>query len=113
MRGLLDTSVFVAREQGRPMGDWQQMYAEERHVWQELLRGQPEAAGRREIEHALAQSQADELELANAIRARDGLPRLTPLDAEDARAARERVDATNAARAGCLSLVLPIGWLAR
>jgi len=87
------------------------MYAEERHVWQALLRAQPATSSRHAIERALAQACADELELENAIRARDGLPPLEPAELEQQPAATDQARGSagasaQARAAGCLVLLV-------
>jgi curved DNA-binding protein CbpA len=86
-------------EQGRDLEDWRQMYAEERHLWQQLLLSLPrDAPGRADVEAALERARRDQLELENAARARAGE---APLSASDYDRAVARADQARP-RGGCL-----------
>ena len=61
--------------------DWRNMYAEERNLWEQLLNSQPAPGpGRQAIEAALHRTRQAQLDLENALRARDGLRPLTQAD---------------------------------
>jgi curved DNA-binding protein CbpA len=95
---------FEDLQLGRDMEHWQQMYAEERRAWQELLRGQPTEGSRQQLERALEQARQDQLALENAIRARRGEPALslTDLDREASMEQRQREQAVH--HMGCAVL---------
>jgi hypothetical protein len=91
---------------GRDMDPWRQMYAEERHVWEELLAGQPTGASRQQIEHALQAARRDELDLENAIRQRAGEPPLSHAELDAQHTMTERTRTSAAAQVGCLAIPL-------
>jgi curved DNA-binding protein CbpA len=93
-------------ERGQDMDDWQQMYAEERHVWEQLLRSRPDPDPA--IEQALERARRDQLELENAIRARQGLPPLDVADLESRRWESHHGRRAEAARAGCAAILLAL-----
>jgi curved DNA-binding protein CbpA len=93
-------------ELGRDMDPWRQMYAEERHVWEELLAGQPTGASRQQIEHALQAARRDELDLENAIRQRAGEPPLSHAELDAQHTMTERTRTSAAAQVGCLAIPL-------
>jgi len=96
-------------ERGNDMDDWRQMYAEERHVWTQLLAAQaPNHPGRADVERALARARTDQLRLENAIRVQAGLNVLSLEEFERQRSAGEQAQKAASARAGCLMLL--IGW---
>ena len=77
--------------------DWRNMYAEERLLWEQLLASQPQPGpGRQAIEAALDRARRAQLDLENALRAREGLP---PLSMAAFDAQRETTPATST---GCL-----------
>lgn len=82
--------------------DWRQMLEEERNLWEQLLRTHPAPSA----EAALAQTRHAQLDLENALRARDGLPPLSQSAFEEERTlAQARVPR---APGGCLLLLLPM-----
>jgi hypothetical protein len=86
-------------EHGRDLEDWRQMYAEERHLWEQLLASLPrDAPGRADVEAALERARHDQLELENAARARAGQ---APLSAADFDRDVARADLARP-RGGCL-----------
>ena len=93
-------------ELGRDMEHWQQMYAEERRVWQELLRGQPSEDSRQQLQRALDQARQDQLALENAIRARRGelMLSLADLDRESSTEQQQREQAAH--RVGCAAVAV-------
>jgi curved DNA-binding protein CbpA len=96
-------------ERGNDMDDWRQMYAEERHVWAQLLAAQaPNHPGRAQVEAALRRATGDQLTLENAIRVKAGLGTLSLTEFERQRSAGEQAQQAAGARAGCLLLML--GW---
>jgi curved DNA-binding protein CbpA len=91
-------------EHGRDLDDWRQMYAEEHHLWAQLLASQPaNHPNRPSVLAALRRARRDQVQLENALRARQSRGPLTEAEFE-----REHVQATQAqaaaARAGCLML---------
>jgi DnaJ-class molecular chaperone len=65
-------------EAGRELDDWRQMYAEDVHAWQALLNSQPAPETRRQIERALEQALAEQLELESALATRGDVPPAPP-----------------------------------
>jgi curved DNA-binding protein CbpA len=76
--------------------DWRQMFEEERNLWEQLLKTHPSASA----EAALAQTRQAQLDLENALRARAGLPPLSPSAFEEERALVQA--RTPRAPVGCL-----------
>jgi curved DNA-binding protein CbpA len=96
-------------ERGSDMDDWRQMYAEERHLWVQLLASQSAThPGRAEVERALQRARTDQLALENAIRVKAGLGTLSLEEFERQRSAGEQAQKAASARAGCLMVML--GW---
>ncbi|MDQ3811176.1 MAG: J domain-containing protein [Chloroflexota bacterium] len=99
-------------EQGRDMQAWQQMYAEERHTWEQLLRAQADHhPGRSALLQALERARAEQLALENAIRRKAGQAPLSVAEFERARSALEHERRAAAVRAGCSTFW--ISWLPR
>jgi curved DNA-binding protein CbpA len=99
---------LIDLEHGHDLDDWRQMFAEERHLWEQLLAAQPhQPAARADIEAALDRARADQLALENAIRARAGLAPITLADLDRDRMEGERAQQVASVRAGCLTLLLP------
>jgi curved DNA-binding protein CbpA len=95
-------------EHGHDLDDWRQMYAEERHVWEQLLVSQPpNHPGRADVEAALGRATREQLALENAIRGRAGLAPISTADLNRERTAGEQAQRAASARAGCLMLLLP------
>jgi curved DNA-binding protein CbpA len=93
-------------ERGDNMDDWQQMYAEERRVWEQLLRSRAEPD--RQIERALERARRDQLELENAIRMRDGRAPLTAADLDATLSETRETRRSEAARVGCAAALLAL-----
>ena len=88
--------------------DWRQMYAEERHLWEQLLRAHTEAGpARAAVEAALAQAREAQLDLENALRARAGQAPISAQAFEDQRA-QEASRRAGPGAAGCLLAFLPL-----
>ena len=93
-------------ERGDNLDDWRQMYAEERQVWEQLLRSRPTPDA--QIQAALARARQDQLELENALRARQGLTPLSPADLEVELAGTRQLRRVEASRVGCAALPLSV-----
>jgi curved DNA-binding protein CbpA len=93
-------------ERGDNLDDWRQMYAEERQVWEQLLRSRPTPDA--QIQGALDRARRDQLELENAIRAQHDLAPLTPADLELELADVRQHRRAEATRAGCAVLPLSV-----
>jgi molecular chaperone DnaJ len=95
-------------DHGHDLADWQQMYAEERHVWEQLLASQSaDHPNRAEVQAALARATREQLALENAIRRQAGQPPLTAAALDRQRQETDQAQKAATARAGCLTLLLP------
>lgn len=89
--------------------DWRQMLEEERHGWESLLAsGAPDPARRAHLERELGRARQAQVELENALRAREGLPPMDEATFEAERA--RRPEALTRHAGGCLVLLVVPVW---
>jgi len=92
-------------ERGDDLDDWRQMYAEERQVWEQLLRSRP---GDPDIKRALDRAVRDQLELENAIRRRLRQAHLTQSDLNSVVRETRAGRAAEAKRVGCAAVLFAL-----